>query len=374
MRGTPTTRLVDIKRENGESKNKGEVVNDMTRKRRSGQKKVWPCGICENTLPTKRALLSHKKTIHPKTDDDIHTYKFDALQELFTCNTCSAEFQLEGEVLKHIKSHDENFKCKICDKKFKRAYDFGTHNYTHSEDKMFQCPLCIYKSGKRTAFLVHINYVHLKKFSYVCELCGKGFNDPVLFKEHDNEHKGTKPFSCIVCSKSFTYSRYLYTHQLRSHTVFIDGQLLPNQCVLCNKTFAKEATLEKHFKERHSRNQEPRAKRHLCDTCGKGFSQKHKLIIHHRVHTGFKPYSCSFCSKSFIKKDYLVMHERVHSLEKPHACEFCGKCFSQGAPLRIHRRIHTGERPYECRFCSAGFSSKAALNGHYRNCKCLKLT
>lgn len=53
MRGTPTTRLVDIKRENGESKDKGEVVNDMTRKRRSGQKKVWPCGICENTLPTK---------------------------------------------------------------------------------------------------------------------------------------------------------------------------------------------------------------------------------------------------------------------------------------------------------------------------------
>ncbi|VEN59814.1 unnamed protein product [Callosobruchus maculatus] len=312
-------------------------------------------------------MLNHKKTEHPKTDDEVHTFKYDDVQDLYICNTCSAEFQEKEDAEKHLPTHDENFQCEVCNKKFKRAYDYGTHAHTHRADNMFPCPMCQYKTMRRTSFMVHINYVHLKKFSYFCETCGKGFNDALLAKEHHNEHLGIKPFVCVVCEKSFTFSRYLYTHQVRSHRVGIEGQLLPNQCFYCNKVFSKVETLEKHYKQRHL-NTAPHEKKHLCDTCGKGFSQKNKLQIHYRVHTGVKPYSCSYCEKSFTKKDYLVMHERVHSGEKPYRCRFCGKCFSQGAPLRIHLRTHTGERPYVCLFCSTGFTSKGALNMHCKNC------
>lgn len=330
--------------------------------------KKWPCKKCGQIFPTKRTLVSHRKAEHAAVDLDEHTYKFDEVQELYVCNTCSAEYQEQGEIEKHIKTHEENFQCTICNKKFKKAYDFGTHNATHSEDKLFRCPLCTYKTPKRTGLLIHINYVHLKKFTYICETCGRGFNDVVLYKEHNNEHLGIRPFSCIVCTKTFTYSRYLLTHQIRSHRVGIDGQLLPNQCAVCSKVFSKLATLEKHYEQKHVKNPLPHEKKHLCDTCGKGFAQKNKLRIHYRVHTGFKPYTCTYCAKSFTKKDYLVMHERVHSGEKPYSCEYCGKCFSQGAPLRIHLRTHTGERPYVCQFCTTGFTSRGALNMHCKNC------
>lgn len=353
-----------------ERSKKKRIEKPVRKKRNYDFNKQWPCKKCNTILLTKRSLLAHRKEVHPKNlDFDEHTYKFDEMQELYVCNTCSAEYQNEEEIAMHVKKHEENFKCTICDQTFKRVYDFGTHNYIHDEEKMFRCPLCSYKSPKRTGFLVHVNYVHLKKFMYMCDTCGKGFNDQVLFKEHDNEHLGIKPFSCIVCSKSFTYSRYLFTHQVRSHRVGIEGQLLPNQCPVCHKVFSKVVTLQKHFGERHIKNPHlPHVKKHLCDTCGKGFSQKNKLRVHYRVHTGIKPYACTYCSKAFTKKDYLVMHERVHSGEKPYSCEYCGKCFSQGAPLRIHVRTHTGERPYVCQFCSAGFTSRGALNMHCKNC------
>ncbi|KAJ8943809.1 hypothetical protein NQ318_020881 [Aromia moschata] len=343
-----------------------EIV--IKKKRQYDLNKTWPCKKCEQIFPTKRTLDAHRKQEHAKVDVEEHTYKLDESQELYVCNTCSAEYQIEEEAKKHVKTHEENFECTTCNQKFRKAYDLGIHSASHSEDKQFRCPLCTYKTAKRTGLLIHINYVHLKKFYYICETCGKGFNDMLLYKEHNNEHLGLKPFSCIVCAKSFTYSRYLLTHQVRSHRVGIDGQLLPNQCMVCNKVFSKLATLEKHFKDRHVKNQATREKKHLCDTCGKGFSQKNKLRVHYRVHTGFKPYSCTYCAKSFTKKDYLVMHERVHSGEKPYSCEYCGKCFSQGAPLRIHLRTHTGEKPYICQFCASGFTSRGALNMHCKSC------
>ncbi|CAG9763105.1 unnamed protein product [Ceutorhynchus assimilis] len=332
-------------------------------------KKEFKCPKCPKTFSTSGKLKAHRK-IHLKSNKDFvetHTYKFDFLQDLYICNTCSAEFQQETEAKDHIKNiHEKEYSCSQCNKNFKTLYEMGAHSSDHHPQGHVACPLCTYKSPKKGSLLIHINYVHLKKFSYFCQTCGKGFNDHLLFKEHANEHLGVRPFGCVVCGKTFTYTRYLYTHQVRAHRVSIDGILLPNQCSYCNRKYSKSETLEKHMEESHLK-QGPHEKKHLCETCGKGFAQRSKLVIHERVHTGYKPYACAHCGKCFTKKDYLVMHERVHSGEKPYGCEYCGKRFSQGAPLRIHLRIHTGEKPYECSLCKARFSSKSALKCH-KNC------
>ncbi|XP_063911179.1 zinc finger protein OZF-like [Zophobas morio] len=344
-------------------------ISRKRNKRTINKNRVWSCKKCSETFPTKRLLGTHRKT-HPSEDyGEKHTYKFDPTQEIFFCNTCSAEYQQKEEIEEHIKSHEEIFTCTFCAEKFKRAYNYGIHLASHNEDKMFRCPLCNYKSLKRTGLLTHINFFHLKKFYYWCQTCGKGFNDALLYKEHGNEHLGTKPFECVVCSKSFVYSRYLYTHQVRCHTAGIVGQLLKNQCAICLKIFVRDDSLSKHLAVSHANKGAPRVKKHLCDICGKGFGTKDKMKIHYRVHTGIKPYVCQFCSKSFTKRDYLVMHERVHTGEKPYVCQHCGKSFNQGAPLRIHIRSHTGEKPYICQFCNSGFVSKGSLNVHLKTCR-----
>lgn len=335
---------------------------------------VWLCKKCNETYPTRKSLRNHKQ-IHKKDDSsfiDTPTYKFDELQDIYICSTCSAEYQDEKEVILHIKTHIVTYKCKECIEEFRCPYKYAIHLTSHSDslERIFQCPLCSYSTRRTSSLRLHINIVHQRRFFYSCETCGKGFNDISLFSEHKYEHMGIQPFVCIVCNKSFKYSKYLVAHQERNHTVNIVGQLLPSQCpvcfkVLCNK---KEGSLERHLKSKHEKKKGPAEKKHLCDTCGKTFAVKEKLNLHYRVHTGFKPHVCAYCPKSFTKKDYLVMHERVHTGEKPYSCEHCGKCFNQTAPLRIHLRTHTGERPYVCQFCNMGFTSRGALNIHMKNC------
>ncbi|XP_056630622.1 gastrula zinc finger protein XlCGF26.1-like isoform X3 [Diorhabda sublineata] len=333
--------------------------------------KVWTCRRCLEEFMSRRELTDHTKTYHPEENKEIqHTFKFDEEQEIYTCSTCSAEYQSQKEVEEHIsKIHEEFYTCDVCQHTATKAYKFALHMKIHSADDTYTCPLCSYNTLRRTCLQTHINRVHYHKFYYTCPTCGKGFNDSVIFKEHNNEHLGIKPFVCVVCNKCFVYSRYMLIHQTRYHTVHIEGTLHKTQCSICLKVFSKVTTLLKHITTKHSANPaEKPEKRHLCDMCGKGFGTSDKLKIHYRIHTGDKPFACRYCEKRFTKKDYLIMHERVHTGEKPYPCMYCGKCFNQAASLRIHVRGHTGERPYICQFCNGGYISRGSLNLHLKIC------
>uniref|UniRef100_A0A6P7EZR9 Zinc finger protein 664-like isoform X3 n=1 Tax=Diabrotica virgifera virgifera TaxID=50390 RepID=A0A6P7EZR9_DIAVI len=332
--------------------------------------KIWTCRRCLEEFISRRELTDHTKTYHPEEKKDVHTYKFDEEQDIYTCSTCSAEYQSKKEVEEHIsKIHEEFYTCEVCKQTSTKAYNFAVHMQIHSSDAMYTCPLCSYNTPRRTCLQTHINRVHYHKFYYTCSTCGKGFNDSVIFKEHNNEHLGIKPFICVVCNKCFVYSRYMLIHQTRYHTVHIEGTLHKTQCSICLKVFSKIATLLKHITTKHNANPADKVeKRHLCDMCGKGFGTSDKLKIHYRIHTGDKPFGCHYCEKRFTKKDYLIMHERVHTGEKPYPCEYCGKCFNQAASLRIHVRGHTGERPYICQLCNGGYISRGSLNLHLKIC------
>ncbi|VEN59816.1 unnamed protein product [Callosobruchus maculatus] len=339
-------------------------------KAKKQEHKVFTCRRCLAEFDSRKGLTDHTKLYHTEDTKEEHTFRYDEDQDLYTCTTCSAEYQTKEEVEEHIsKVHEEYYTCEQCNHTSTKAYNFAVHMKSHSKDESYSCPLCNYNTPRRTCLQNHINRVHYHKFYYTCHTCGKGFNDPAIFKEHNNEHLGIKPFICVVCNKDFVYSRYLLIHQTKYHTVHIEGTLHKTQCSICLKVFSKISTLLKHITTKHGESKEEKIeKRHLCDMCGKGFGTSDKLKIHYRIHTGDKPFMCRYCEKRFSKKDYLVMHERVHTGEKPYPCEYCGKCFNQAASLRIHTRGHTGERPYICQFCNGGYISRGSLNLHMKIC------
>lgn len=317
--------------------------------------------------------MEHKKGNHLQSFKEhiIYNYDVNTCTGCYNCKTCDHETESKEEMEKHVLTHEEKYECDHCKAVFYNAYKYALHIKKHDkETSPYKCPLCPYVSPRRTSMSQHINMIHYKKYLYYCKYCGKGFCDVMIYKEHEDIHMGAKPLLCVVCEKPFSFTRNLIQHQIRFHSVNIlgaEGVIRKNQCVICKKSYSKASTLENHIKNHHDKSK-PRPKKHLCDTCGKGFAQKNKLILHNRVHTGYKPYKCSYCGKSFTKKDYLVMHERIHSGEKPYCCIYCGKCFNQDASLRIHMRTHTGERPYVCHLCSTGFVSNASLKMHLNKC------
>ncbi|KAH1010270.1 hypothetical protein HUJ05_004589 [Dendroctonus ponderosae] len=333
-------------------------------------KKIFVCKKCPLTFDSLKVLKVHRKEHAPQEFIENHTFSFDDVQELYICNTCSAEFKDKDEAERHTKAHGEIFQCSLCMDKFQTLFQLGSHlKLTHSEDDQFSCPLCPQlKFPKPSLFMKHIDTKHQKRYMYNCKDCGKGFHSKTLCKEHLNVHLGIKPFSCIVCGAGFTYSKSVVTHQLKAHRVEILGQSHTTECTYCRNRFVTVASLERHVQQVHSAPKAPQEKIHLCDICGMGFAKKNKMVVHQRVHTGVKPYHCRYCEKSFSKSGERNCHERIHTGERPYSCEYCGKAFRQSAPFKVHIRTHTGERPYVCNICTKGFTTNQGLKLHKKQC------
>ncbi|XP_030752801.1 zinc finger protein 271-like [Sitophilus oryzae] len=332
-------------------------------------KKLYLCKKCPMVFPMYKLLREHRKEHIQKDYVEEHSYTFDELQELFICNTCSAEFKDEDEAEKHTKAHGEIFDCPLCENKFQTLFQLGKHlKVTHNDDDQFTCPLCAdLKFSNASLFMKHINIKHQQRFSHNCQTCGRGFHSKTLCEEHSNVHLGLKPFSCVVCGAKFAYSKSVTTHQLKAHRVEILGKDHATECTYCKNRFVSIASLQRHINQAHA-TPKPKEKSHLCDICGKGFAKRNKMVVHQRVHTGDKPYECNYCDKRFAKSGERNCHQRIHTGERPYSCEYCGKRFRQTAPFKVHIRTHTGERPYVCDVCLKGYTTNQGLRLHRKNC------
>ena len=89
--------------------------------------KLYICKKCPLKFTMLKLLKEHRKEHAPKEFIEDHTYYFDEVQEIYICNTCSAEFKDKDETEKHTKAHGENFGCSLCEEKFQTLFQLGNH-------------------------------------------------------------------------------------------------------------------------------------------------------------------------------------------------------------------------------------------------------
>jgi KRAB domain-containing zinc finger protein len=145
---------------------------------------------------------------------------------------------------------------------------------------------------------------------------------------------------------------------LRSHS-----GAKPYSCLMCAKSFSRSDTLKSHLKVHTDENP------HSCKQCSKSFSQAVRLQIHSRIHTGetlnhtiatsvrsyFQIYSaCKLVSKFTLLKNPTIAPKSFASMSK----------------LKRHLRVHSGKepgkKPYSCFLCTDVFALSGAFQEHLR--------
>lgn len=87
----------------------------------------------------------------------------------------------------------------------------------------------------------------------------------------------------------------------------------PFSCKLCSKSFTQKDILRQHINRHHTEN--PIIDLHKCPKCPKSFYHASGLSRHILIHNGRK-FECSVCAKQFNDKSALKRHTvSLHQLE-----------------------------------------------------------
>uniref|UniRef100_A0A1B0DQC9 Protein krueppel n=1 Tax=Phlebotomus papatasi TaxID=29031 RepID=A0A1B0DQC9_PHLPP len=169
----------------------------------------------------------------------------------------------------------------------------------HTNEKIWLCDSCPYKSNLRQCITRHAKLVHQGIKEYQCHICNKSFGDSSSLTFHIRLHTGERPYACDKCNKKFIRFTQLKTH-MNIHTgerVFL--------CEFCPYKSIHKVQLDRHVKVVHLG-----LKNFHCSHCQGAFGTKIALKIHMRTHTGEKPFACSECQMKFSQKISLETHPK----------------------------------------------------------------
>ncbi|XP_031638313.1 transcription factor grauzone-like [Contarinia nasturtii] len=288
---------------------------------------------------------------------DIQTHFLDIHNQNGYIICCNRKFRRIGRVLQHCTWHDnpEAFKCDDCNKCFQDNVclrDHITSMHIPADERRFQCDQCSRLFAKQHLLNTHLKMKHTVKEErpFVCSEgeCGQRFVLPAYLRLHiEKVHNKADSRVCDVCARFFKCSKSYERHYQVEHTN-IDQRV---QCDLCQKWFKHLDTLKDHIRRHYAQSA-------TCKYCGRVSSNKKSLRLHIRnlhadVDSSVKTkneFPCTICEKIFKKKQTLREHMTLHTGEAYlYTCTFCSKTFRSSANMYAHRkRNHPVEYEEKC--------------------------
>ena len=162
-----------------ELQNYVDIVNDSN----------FQCKLCPKIYQKQNITVKHLKTEHQITlqnynYDDSNRHRKPQKELNWKCQFCPKKYTSKRIVEKHEKAHgtkgDLLHKCTCCPLYFLTVIEMEAHQYSEHEDRLV-CKVedCNKRFDSPEKLLSHSKYAHmnrkasLKKYNFVCQLCGK---------------------------------------------------------------------------------------------------------------------------------------------------------------------------------------------------------
>merc|ERR550534_769822 len=91
----------------------------------------------------------------------------------------------------------------VCFKMFSQLVNLKRHIFSHSDEQVYHCNICIMAFKRSVNLLSHKLHIHSKNNLFNCDVCSKKFKRKTSMVNHRLFHDEVKPLSCEVCSKKF---------------------------------------------------------------------------------------------------------------------------------------------------------------------------
>ncbi|CAB3362793.1 Hypothetical predicted protein [Cloeon dipterum] len=295
-----------------------------------------------------------------------------AASEVVSCKFCSARFNNEDSLKKHVvyKHDTEELQCSECKLKFKRASAYKSHmNLFHQKAIEAKAALAKLipvevkqKPGLKKVFLKPTGKDDVKKPLSVistlkghtkpnCEICGELCNrteDKEIHKDFHTTHIPDK-FLCLFCKAPAMPQKELRTHIKSEHRY---------RCPFCALTFWWKVNLESHLKQLHP-------VKNCCIMCGlnkEGEELRQHIVEAHNVK---KMYICKVCDSEHASVMEMREHEKTHALDPLHrlTCDFCNEEFGRKKSLKGHVLRHIFGS-FSCSLCGLQCKTEDVLKQH----------
>ncbi|KAJ8704763.1 hypothetical protein PYW08_012083 [Mythimna loreyi] len=235
---------------------KDDSVNES--KRLNGEVKAVKEAPLKEALPERPHCEECGKNFSSRKTYRYHLNVLHKGQNRYPCPRCGKVYQWKSNLGRHLRSHKARdsgeLYCETCDKRFASVATYRQHlrvsrRHVPESDFSFMCNECGKKFVNKTRLRDHIDWEHLKKIKFRCQLCNKPFKcHTSLYVHMQNVHrnKEKKDNLCHVCGKSYQNAAKLKYHIVAMHT-----SETPYQCQQCSAAFGWYSSLYRHVREVH---------------------------------------------------------------------------------------------------------------------------
>ncbi|XP_076268848.1 zinc finger Y-chromosomal protein-like [Rhynchophorus ferrugineus] len=151
------------------------------------------------------------------------------------------------------------YSCRFCDKFFKQNFHLNKHYFRRHKDHIQEvnitskprvCSLCgIETFDLKSHKQVHMDY---NDSSYKCQICERMFKRRFDFERHLKTHTGIQTYCCISCKQKFSSKQILENHILAKHSKEMElMQSVTNKihpCDSCSYRTSFISNLKSHIK------------------------------------------------------------------------------------------------------------------------------